>query len=297
MVETKENEYTQHVMSDSPAPPPYNPEWTESVSCATSAAYNPAYHREGDSFRSTTSAPARMDASKPTIASIPDKFPPFPEEYHVPPFASAVPVGAAATTEKASAPKMNHPVPTHVEHVIMDEEEDQEREVPPPANGAKAHPSNARPRFVRVSNDRRREWFFKPYAHKLAWKTYRVSKAALKKTVKATKEQVPKVKHAANRSASLVKETSQRSASFVKEVSQRSASSVVEFNEKHQVVPKARHTVRMMGREVKRASISTARGIRNLETKHHLWSKSQRSLSEGTRAAKYIWKGRRRASI
>jgi sulfur relay (sulfurtransferase) DsrC/TusE family protein len=109
---------------------------------------------------------------------------------------------------------------------------------------------------------------------------------ALTKTVKATKEQVvPKVKQLANRSASLVKETSQRSASlvketsqrsssFVKEASQKSASLVVEFNEKHQVVPKARYTVKMMGRKVKRASLSTARSIRNLETKHHLWSRN-----------------------
>lgn len=281
---TKESKYTSRRDCDNP--PPYNPEWLQQTEAGTSFAqipppYNPDYRggEQCDSFRSTTSAPARLD---PFISSIfkDGEFPLFPYEYDFPPFVQAIPIGPATTTPR---PEYNDSsitmdaVPPRIEHVFI---------------GDRPQPSNAPPRFVPSSKTMARgsECHWKQYARKLACKTYWVSKVAVKKMVQISKDRVaPKAKQIAVRSAGLAKETTHRSFRFVQQASRRSVHIVTGFNETHQVVPKAQRAAQVVGREVKQASVSTIKGIRNLKKKHHLWSKSQRSLTQGARAVKDYW--------
>jgi hypothetical protein len=277
MLETKETEYAED-MHPNP-PPPYNPEYTVSSSSAP-PAFNPEFSSE-NSIWSTLSAPAHLVVDDDDDDDIKDD----DSSAMYPPFASAVPLYGDGFPDPAT-------IPTHVDQVHVDEEP-----TPPPASASETH--NQERSETRMT---RHKCWLVPYAGFCARYVKRFSKVALKKAAKI--KDSPNVQQAAHRSSTFVKKTSARSASFVQKKAQQSAvfckdkslqfkTQAVEFNEKHQVSPKAGYTVRMMGRQMKRASISTARGIQNLENKHHIRSKTQRGLSQGASAIRNAWNGKR----
>jgi hypothetical protein len=278
MLETKETEYAEDMYPN--PPPPYNPEYTLSSSSAP-PAFNPEFSSE-NSVWSTLSAPARIVVGEEDDITDDDSSSMYP------PFASAIPVYGDDFPDPAT-------IPTHVDQVYVDEQ-------PTPPAPASTSTSETRSQERSETRVTRHKCWLVPYAQFCARNVKRFSKVALKKAAKI--KDSPKVQQAAHRSSTFVKETSVRSASFVQKKVQQTAvfckdksvqfkTQAVEFNEKHQVGPKAGYTVRMMGRQMKRASISTARGIQNLESKHHIRSKTQRSLSQGASAIRNTWNGKR----
>jgi hypothetical protein len=254
----------------SPSPPPYNPESTR----YSPPAYNPAFvagrpsspSGKDHSCRSAASAPAQMHTIDPTIASILQQG--FPAEYVKRDNAQQ----SAAETQA---------LPEHVEYVIVDEP----RDVPTTTKkhrvsatfitknrpGTKANPPSA-VRFIQLSHHRSRYEQLWPYAQVLAWKTKRMSKTALREALRLKRKHTPHVQAMAMRSATLIKETSQKSVRTVKT-----------------------HAPRIK-EQVQRASACTVNGIRDLEKKHQIWTKSKRGVKHGSRAMKDIWQ-KRHASV
>jgi hypothetical protein len=279
MLETKDNEYIEDMHHHDAPPPPFNPEYAVSSSSEPTnppPPLNPEYRGE-DSIRSVTSAPARMDDYDIDME----------EEHLFPPFASAVPMEEEETVE--AEPSVRFPAKEEppimpaqeVEHVVMDDETPSEEGRRRP--GTKAQPSNSTRSFREITHNDRGECWLMPYARILIWKTQRLSHAVLKKAVKVTQDPV----RCTQRTIHCVKEKSQRSAVFVKEHSIKLANRTKELAETHQVGPKASYTAHMMGRQAKRAG----RSLRDLETKHHLWSKSKYGVSCGAYFVKDLWNG------
>jgi hypothetical protein len=208
-----------------------------------------------------------MHTIDPTIASILQQG--FPAEYVERDIAQQ----SAAETQD---------LPEHVEYVIVDEP----RDVPTTTKkhrgsvsfitknrpGTKANPPSAA-RFIRLSQHHRSRYEqLWPYAQVLAWKTKRMSKAALRKALRLKSKHTPHVQAMASRSATLIKETSQKSVRIVKT-----------------------HAPRIK-EQVQRASACTVNGIRDLEEKHQMWTKSKRGVKHGSRAMKDVWQ-KRHASV
>lgn len=255
-------EVAEECCLSSPLPPPYNPESTRSN---TPPAYNPGFVASQSpscndpSCRSAASPPAQIKTIDPMIASILQQG--FPPEY------------VQRETSQKSSPDSEHELPKDIEYVIVEEA----FVVPTATNeecnpsfpvkikpGTKANPPGA-PRRIRLSHERYKYENFWPYAQLLAWKTSRMSKAALRKALRLKSKHTPQVKAMVKRSATLVKETSQKSLEMVKVHA-----------------PKIKE-------HVQRASVSTANSIRGLEDKHQVWAKSKRGVKHGSRAMQEVW--------
>eukprot|EP00980_Cylindrotheca_fusiformis_P014539 scaffold3914_cov121-Cylindrotheca_fusiformis.AAC.8 len=247
-----------------PRPPPYNPESTRSSSSSSPPAYNPEFvattaataaaRHDGsnqDSCRSAASAPAQMETVDPTIASILQQG--FPPDYYY-----------VETPQKTSKPEEEpSPPPTATATRVHPTTENTKTEHPP---GTKANPPSAT-RYIRTSRDPPDQLWL-PYAQIFAWKTKRMSQAAVRKAQHLKRKHKPKVQAMAKRSAVLIKEASQKS---------------LELVQTHGPILKEK---------VKRASVNTINGIRNFEEKHQVWAKSKRGVKHGSKAMKEVWKQR-----
>ena len=135
--------------------------------------------------------------------------------------------------------------------------------VPP---GTKANPPSA-PRFIPLAHHGSYYARFKPYAQLLAWRTQQRTKAAVDRALRFQQKHTP-----------TVVKVVQKSAKFVRKATRKS-------------VELAAHHGPIVGRRVKRASIQTYEGIKEMEANHQIIAKSKEGIRDvwsrqcGTRAS------------
>lgn len=120
---------------------------------------------------------------------------------------------------------------------------------------------------------------------------------------KAATTYTQNVKGGTRRSVKVIKDVSVQSASFMRKMSRKCKDRVVELNQKQDIGPRAQLSMKRVGKSFKqasntaacgmqKASVVTARGLKELEEKHHIMRKSKRSVKKGGKLIRNIWNGK-----